>query len=125
MKELFAVALITLGTPVAAQEKAPIDLSGETIPDIPPNYCANLSNFAGGNELIKNSCINSEHESKANIERMWFDIPKDARKQCIVQNNMAMTSYQGLAGCMALYVSNIYLKGGFKLSSCKMAGDTK
>jgi hypothetical protein len=118
---LFAVALIALWTPVAAQENQ----SGETIPDIPSNYCVNLSNLAGGSELIKNSCIDSERESKANVERMWSDIPKDVRKQCIALSKMAMTSYQGLAGCMALYVSNIYLKGGFKLSSCKMTGDIK
>ena len=91
MKAFFAASLIAvLVTHVEAQEKtAPTDLSGETIPDILPNYCTNLANFVGGNALIKDGCIEGERDYKAKVERMWPDIPKDARKQCVALNNMA------------------------------------
>jgi|ERR1019366_7540507 hypothetical protein len=127
MKTLLATALIAPGAPVAAQEKAPINLSGETFPDIPPDYCTNLSNMYQGTtrDWLKNSCLESERDNKVNAERMWSEIPVESRKSCLALGNMATLSYQGLAGCMALYVSNLYLKGGFKLSSCKMVGDAK
>jgi hypothetical protein len=91
---------------------------GAEIPKLPGDYCSKLASLYNQNdmsEFMKKSCQESEATNRSNVERIWSDIPDQIQQECIKLTMAGMNSYQVLAGCLVLYVSDAYLNGKLKL----------
>lgn len=97
---------------------------GAEIPKLPGDYCSKLASLYNQNdtsEFMKKSCQELEATNRSNVERIWSDIPNQKQQECIKLTMAGMNSYQVLAGCLALYVSDAYLNGKTEtMSACKI-----
>jgi hypothetical protein len=89
-------------------------------PSLPGDYCENMAKLWGKNgAILKDNCEQLEKKSKENARRVWAEIPSEGRSQCLSLVEAAVASYQGLAGCISIYVASKYLEGKLKLVPIK------
>jgi len=64
-------------------------------------FCQQVSDGAGGSDVIKNACIQQEQGAYNALKQQWPDLPERIRNFCDQAGKSAGGSYQLLGGCVS------------------------
>lgn len=88
---VFAVMVAGLASPAIGQEMPRFDVEA---------HCTSVKEFAGGSEVLYNSCVGQEQRFYDGLKGRWAEVPEATRRHCIDVAEFGGGSYMMLSSCV-------------------------